>query len=114
MVFRGFNHTKTPMARFAPRVTTASLLALLAIAAAGPIVVSAHAQEECHIRKLVDEHEHRAPQHRAEPLRRVAGGGPGLLEHALEPVERFAEREREQLLLRIEVVVQRRLREAQA
>jgi len=45
MVFRGFNHTKTPMARFAPRVTTASLLALLAIAAAGPIVVSAHAQE---------------------------------------------------------------------
>ena len=45
MVFRGFNHTKTPMARFAPRVTTASLLALLAIAATGPMVVSAHAQE---------------------------------------------------------------------
>ena len=45
MVFRGFNHTKTPMARFAPRVTTASLLAFVAIAATGPIVVSAHAQE---------------------------------------------------------------------
>ena len=45
MVFRGFNHNKTPMARFAPRVTTASLLALLAIAAAGPIASSARAQE---------------------------------------------------------------------
>src|SRR4051794_37715649 len=45
MVFKGFNHTKTPMARFAPRVTTASLLALLAIAAAGPIGSSARAQE---------------------------------------------------------------------
>ena len=45
MVFRGFNHTKTPMARFAPRVMTASLLAFVAIAATGTIVVSAHAQE---------------------------------------------------------------------
>jgi len=45
MVFRGFNHTKTPMARFAQRVTTASLLAIVAIAATGTIVVSAHAQE---------------------------------------------------------------------
>jgi tol-pal system protein YbgF len=45
MVFRGFNHNKTPMARFAPRVTTASLFALLAIAAAGPIGSSARAQE---------------------------------------------------------------------
>ena len=45
MVFRGFNHTKTPMARFAPRVTTASLLAFVAIAATGPIVVAARAQE---------------------------------------------------------------------
>src|SRR4051812_25433186 len=45
MVFRGFNHTKTPMARFAPRVTTASLLAFVAIAAAGPTVSSARAQE---------------------------------------------------------------------
>ena len=45
MVFRGFNHTKTPMARFAHRVTTASLLAIVAIAATGTIVVSAHAQE---------------------------------------------------------------------
>ena len=44
MVFRGFNHTKTPMARFAPRVTTASLLALLAIAAPGPIGSSALAK----------------------------------------------------------------------
>ena len=34
MVFRGFNHTKTPMPRFAPRVTTASLLAFVAMAAA--------------------------------------------------------------------------------
>ena len=45
MVFRGFNHTKTPMARFAPRVTTASLLAFVAIAATGPIVGAARAQE---------------------------------------------------------------------
>ena len=45
MVFRGFNHNKTPMARFAPRVTTASLLALLAIAATGPIASPARAQE---------------------------------------------------------------------
>jgi len=45
MVFKGFNHTKTTMARFAPRVTTASLLAFVAVAAAGPIVSSARAQE---------------------------------------------------------------------
>jgi tol-pal system protein YbgF len=45
MVFRGFNHNKSPMARFAPRVTTASLLALLAIAATGPIASPARAQE---------------------------------------------------------------------
>ena len=30
MVFKGFNHTKTPMPRFAPRVMTASLLAFVA------------------------------------------------------------------------------------
>src|SRR6476469_9707060 len=45
MVFRGFNHNKTPMVRFAPRMTTASLLALLAIAAAGSFASSARAQE---------------------------------------------------------------------
>ena len=44
MVFEGFNHTKTPMARCAPRVMTASLLALVALAA-GPTVSSARAQE---------------------------------------------------------------------
>ena len=44
MVFKGFNHTKRPMARCAPRVMTASLLALVALAA-GPTVSSARAQE---------------------------------------------------------------------
>src|SRR5258705_1554981 len=44
MVFKGFNHTKTPMARCAARGMTASLLALAALAA-GPTVSSARAQE---------------------------------------------------------------------
>lgn len=44
MLFKGFNHTKTKMARFAPRVTTASLLAFVAVAAAGPTFSSARAQ----------------------------------------------------------------------
>ena len=44
MVSRGFNHTKTPMPRCAPRVMTASLLAFVSLSA-GPTVSSARAQE---------------------------------------------------------------------
>jgi tol-pal system protein YbgF len=45
MVFTGFNHTKTAMARSAPRVTTASLLAFVVVAASGSMVSSTRAQE---------------------------------------------------------------------
>src|SRR6478609_1092623 len=45
MVFKGFNHTKTFMPRLAPRVTTASLLAFVAIAAAASAALPARAQE---------------------------------------------------------------------
>ena len=45
MVFKGFNHTKTFMPRFAPRVTTASLLAFVAMAAAASAALPARAQE---------------------------------------------------------------------
>ena len=45
MVFKGFNHTKTFMPRLAPRVTTASLLAFVAMAAAAWAALPARAQE---------------------------------------------------------------------
>jgi TolA-binding protein len=45
MVLKGFNHTKTFMPRLAPRVTTASLLAFVAIAAAASAALPARAQE---------------------------------------------------------------------
>ena len=45
MVFKGFNHTKTFMPRLAPRVTTASLLAFVAMAAAASAALPARAQE---------------------------------------------------------------------
>ncbi|MEA2962210.1 MAG: hypothetical protein QOI46_2308 [Alphaproteobacteria bacterium] len=45
MVFAGFIHTKTAMARSAPRVTTAFLLALVVVPASGAMVSSARAQE---------------------------------------------------------------------
>jgi tol-pal system protein YbgF len=45
MVFEGSNHTKTPMARFALRVTTASALGLVMMVAACPALSTAWAQE---------------------------------------------------------------------
>jgi tol-pal system protein YbgF len=45
MVFAGSNHTKTPMARFALRVTTASALGLAIMMAARPALSTAWAQE---------------------------------------------------------------------
>ena len=45
MVFEGSNHTETPMARFALRVTTASALSLVMMVAAPPALSTAWAQE---------------------------------------------------------------------
>ena len=46
--------------------------------------VAAHAQQQRHVRELVDEHVHGAAQHEIEPVGGAAGRGIRLLEHALE------------------------------
>nr|BFF08827.1 hypothetical protein GCM10025699_01300 [Microbacterium flavescens] len=78
------------------------------------VAVPAHPQQQGDVGEPVDEHAHGAAEHRVETLGRGSDGRARLVEHALQPAQRLVEGEREQLLLRIEVVVQRRLGQAEA
>ena len=77
------------------------------------IAVAADTQQQRDVGEPVEQHLHGRAQHEMQALRGGAALRLRLVEHSLEPVERLVEGHLEQLLLRREVVVHRRLRQAE-